>query len=191
MNLCKVIVEDILHSDEANPNTLRYVNARDDASLVVLAKDTLGSLKERQMTLVKYLGQAEKEEIRVSEKVKKLWTEKLDATNVVLTVLEDADKGESELDEGAKAKRQAYFKTAKQTWEVNLGGTLMKLSKEMVGPYALGKYWDVDLQRHDTKEITRGPILYRGLASCVLVDKNRDTLWGKRKRGWCYGCEED
>jgi hypothetical protein len=88
--------------------------------------------------LVKYLAQVESGEIRVSEKVKKLWSEKLDATNVILTVLADAGKPESELDEGAKANRYAFFKTAKQAWEINLGGTLGLLSKEMAGPYTLG-----------------------------------------------------
>jgi len=142
-NSCKVIIEEILHSNEANPNTLRYVNARDDASLVVLAKDTLTMLEQRQQTLVKYLSEAENGETRVSEKVKKLWTEKLDATNVILTVLVDAHKPESDLDEGAKANRHAFFKTAKQAWETNLGGSLVQLSKEMVGPYALGDQFSI------------------------------------------------
>jgi hypothetical protein len=182
LTTCKAIV-DILHSNEANPNTLRYLNARDDASLVVLAKDTLASLKERQQKLVKYLAEAESGEMRVSEKVKKLWSEKLDATNVILTVLVDADKSESELDEGAKASRQAFFKTAKQAWETNLGGTLVKLSKEMVGPYALGKYCDVDSESDGTKvRLTRRPILDCRLAPRMLAHKNRVSLRGKWKR---------
>jgi len=127
-----------LHSNEANPDTLRYLNARNDTSLANVAKDTMSTLKQRQQTLVKYLSQVEDREIQVSEKVKKLWSEKLDATNVILTVLVDADKAESELNEGAKANRHAFFKTAKQAWEVNLGGILVQLSKEMAGPYSLG-----------------------------------------------------
>jgi hypothetical protein len=142
LNSCQVIVGAIF-SNEANLNTLRYMNARNDASLVALAKDTMTTLKQRQQMLVKYLTEVEKGEIRVSEKVKKLWSEKLDATNAILTVLVDADKAESELDEGAKASRQAFFMTAKQAWEIDLGGTLVQLIKEMAGPYTLGKVYHV------------------------------------------------
>lgn len=86
-----------------------------------------------------YLAQSEKGEIKVSEKIKNLWTEKLEATSVILTVLEDAEKPDSELDGNAHANRVAFYKTAKQAWEINLGGKLLELSKEMVGTYALGK----------------------------------------------------
>jgi len=134
-----------LHSNEANPNTLRYVNARDDAGLRVLAKATLSTLEQRQQTLSGYLAQTEKEELKVSERVKKLWKEKLDALNVVLVVISDAEKAESELDEKARANRTAFFKTAKQAWETNLGGKLLELSKEMVGPYTLGNHDDLFL----------------------------------------------
>jgi len=139
LNTSKVIIEEILHSNEANPDTLRYVNARDHTSLIALAKETLEVLKERQEIIANYLDIAERGEIRVSEKVKKLWKETLESTSVILKVLVDAEKPESELDEVSKANREAFFKTAKQTWEVNLGGTLSRLNKEIVGPYTLGK----------------------------------------------------
>jgi hypothetical protein len=155
LNSCQVIIGDILHSNEANPNTLRYVNAHDDASLAALAKELLATLKQRQQMLLKYLAQVESGEVRVSEKVKKLWSEKLDATNVILTVLVDADKAESGLDEGAKANRQAFFKTAKQAWEINLGGTLVQLSKEMAGPYTLGNDWHIS-KRYGTNVKLKG-----------------------------------
>jgi len=135
---CRIIIDDILHANTANPNTLRYVNARDDASLLALAKEVLPSLQTRQATLVGYVTQAEKGEIRVSDKVKKLWAEKLEATNLILAVLLAAEKPESALDEQAKANRLAFFKTARQTWETNLGGMLTQLNKEMVGAYTLG-----------------------------------------------------
>ncbi len=140
LTTCQAIIDNILHSNEANPNTLRYVNARDDAGLRVLAKAIFPSLEQRQQTLSGYLAQTEKEEIKVSERVKKLWKEKLDALNVVLMVILDAEKADSELDEKARANRTAFFKTAKQAWETNLGGKLLELSKEMVGPYTLGNH---------------------------------------------------
>ena len=180
-NSCKVIIEEILHSNEANPNTLHHVNARDDDSLVVLAKTTMAMLKQRQQTLVKYLTQAEKGEIQVSVKVKKLWTEKLDATNVILTVLVDADKPESKLDEKAKANRQAFFKTAKQAWETNLSESLMQLSKEMAGPYALGKNCLVVFVKKCQRECIRRSVLDCRFASCLLVDKSCESLRGNYK----------
>jgi hypothetical protein len=135
---CKIIVDDILHSNEANPNTLGFVNARDDESLKALAAMRLPALYTKQKTLLGYLEQSEKGDLKVSEKVKKLWKEKLEATNVVLTVLAEAEKAETELDEKGKENRAAFFKTAKQAWETNLGGMLLQLNKEMVGPYTLG-----------------------------------------------------
>lgn len=114
------------------------MNARDDASLRDLARATSARLQDRQQTLAGYLAQAEKGEIKVTDRPKTLWKQKLDAVNVILTVIQDAEKAESELDETARAHRTAFFKTAKQTWEINLGGKLVQLSKEMVGPYTLG-----------------------------------------------------
>jgi len=140
---CKVIIDDILHAEPANPNTLRYVNARDDASLLALANETLPSLKQRQETLTDYLSQADKETIRVSEKVKQLWTDKLDAINLILGVLVDAEKPQTALSEQAKANRIAFFKTARQAWETNLSQVLIQLSKEMVGPYTLGDQFSI------------------------------------------------
>ena len=139
LTTCKIIVNEILHTNEGNPDTLRYVNARDDSSLRDLAKDALPTLKQQKAALSGYLAQSEKGEIRVSEKIKTLWTEKLEATSMKLTVLEDAEKAESELDGNAHANRVALYKAAKQAWEVDLGRKLLELSKEMVGTYALGK----------------------------------------------------
>ncbi|KAF9568412.1 hypothetical protein CPC08DRAFT_739654 [Agrocybe pediades] len=129
---------DLLHAERANPNTLRYVNARDDKSLRVLAHELLPSMQDRSHTLSDYLAQAGNGSLRVSEKVKKLWMDKLDAINVILAVFAEADKPESELSDQAKAHRVAFFKTARQAWETNLTEVLTQLSKEMVGPYTLG-----------------------------------------------------
>jgi hypothetical protein len=140
--------------------TLHYVNARDDAALRVLAAEVVSSLRQRQQTLKGYMSQADNGSVRVSDKVKKLWTEKLEAISVILGVLEEAGKTPTELDEQGKANRIAFFKTARQAWETNLPGVLTQLSGEMTGPYALGGF------RRDYCEIgelkilrNRGPVL--------------------------------
>jgi len=131
-------VDDILHSEIVNPNRLHSLNARDDASLIRLSKELLPSFSQRQKALAKYLHEAETQTIRVSDKVRALWMDKLDATHLILSVLLDAEKSEAELDEQSKANRLAFFQTARQAWEINLREALMQLSKEMVGPFALG-----------------------------------------------------
>ena len=143
---CTAII-DLLHSEIANPNTLRYVNARDDESLKALAKETTTTLHQRQQALKGYLSDAEKGTIRVSDKVKKLWLEKLDAINLILAVLVDAEKPQAALGEQEKANRLAFFKTARQAWEVNLSDVLTQLSKEMIGPYALGMAPVISMRR--------------------------------------------
>ncbi|KAF8974056.1 hypothetical protein BDZ97DRAFT_1912489 [Flammula alnicola] len=140
---CKIIIDEILHNELANPNTLAYVNARDDASLRLLAKERLPSLKQRQKALTDYLSQAENGSIRVSDKVKKLWIEKLDAITAILAVLLEAQKAQTGLDERGKANRVAFFRTARQAWEINLSEVLTQLSKEMVGPYTLGDQYSI------------------------------------------------
>ncbi|KAH9486955.1 hypothetical protein JR316_0001021 [Psilocybe cubensis] len=142
-NSCKVIIDDILHIEEANPNTLRYVNARDDESLRALAKELVPSMKQRQKVLLEHLAEAEQGSARVSEKVKKLWADKLDAINVILAVLADAETAESDLGEEGRAQRQAFYKTARQAWETNLSQVMTQLSKEMVGPYTLGDQFSI------------------------------------------------
>ncbi|KAF9478539.1 hypothetical protein BDN70DRAFT_933330 [Pholiota conissans] len=141
--ICKVIIDEILHSEVANPNTLLFVNAYDDASLQTLAAEQLPGLKQRQQALAGYLSEAEGGQVRVSDKVKKLWTEKLEATTVIIAVLDDARKAETELDDDGKANRTAFFKAAHRAWEVNLTEVLTQLSKEMVGPYTLGEQFSI------------------------------------------------
>jgi len=139
---CKIIV-DILHSDIANPNTLTSVNARDDASLIRLSKRRLPFLSQREKALTNYLHQAETQTIRISDKVRALWRDKLEATNVFLAVLLDAEKSEAQLDERSKANRLAFFQVARQAWEVNLKMALTQLSSEMIGPFALGDQFSI------------------------------------------------
>lgn len=135
---CKIIVNDILHSEVANPNKLAFLNARDDASLIRLSKQLLYFFSQRGEALTKYLHEAETQTIRVSDKVRALWREKLDDIKVTLAVLSDAEKSEAQLDEQSKANRVAFFQAARQAWEINLKEVLTQLSKEMIGPFALG-----------------------------------------------------
>ena len=135
---CKIIVDGILHSEIADPNNLYFVNARDDASLIRLSKELLPFFSERHKALTKYLHQSENQTIRVSDKVRAFWTDKLDAINSILVVLLDAEKPEVQLDEQSKSNRLAFFQAARQAWEINLKDVLTQLSKEMIGPFALG-----------------------------------------------------
>lgn len=134
---CKIIV-DILHSEIANPNKLHFINARDDASLVKLSEELLPLSTQRQKALTNYLQQAETQTIRVSDKVRGFWRDRLDALNLIITVLSDAEKSEAQLDERSKASRLSFFQTARQAWEIDLKVALTQLSNEMIGPFALG-----------------------------------------------------
>jgi hypothetical protein len=134
---CKIIL-DILHSEIANPNKLHSMNARDDASLIRLSKKLLPSLSQRQKALMNYLHQAETQTIRVSDKVRALWRDRLDAINVLMAVMMDGEKPEAQLDERAKVSRLSFFEAARQAWEVDIKVALTQLSNEMIGPFTLG-----------------------------------------------------
>ncbi|KAG5647963.1 hypothetical protein DXG03_006997 [Asterophora parasitica] len=129
---------DILHSDNANPNHLRYVNARNDAALQTLASQTLPGLRGKQKALDRYIADAEGEKISVSEKTKAFWREKKAAVDVLLEVVENADKAEGELDAVDQGKRAEFYTEARQAWEVSLKDALVKINSEHIGPYTLG-----------------------------------------------------
>lgn len=129
---------DIIHSEIADPNKLFFLNARDDASLIRLSKGLLPFLSQKQKGLANYLHQAEAQTVQVSEKVKALWRDKLDAINTSMAVLLDAEKSEAQLDAQSKGSRLAFFEAAHQAWEINLKVVLTQLSNEMIGPFALG-----------------------------------------------------
>jgi hypothetical protein len=134
---CETIIGD-LHSEEGNPNNLRYLNARDERSLCNLAKETIPLLAGKQKALVHHISNAENNKIHVSQKVIKFWGEKKAAVELWLDVLLDASQPDTELDANAKAKRLEFFNVAQVAWETALSNTLTKLSKEIIGPYALG-----------------------------------------------------
>lgn len=134
---CKIIV-DILRSESADPNKLFFLNARDDASLIGLSKELLPFLSQKQKALANYSHQAETQTVQVSDKVRALWRDKLDAINTSLAVLLNAEKLEAQLDEQSKGIRLAFFQGARQAWEIDLKVVLTQLSNEMIGPFALG-----------------------------------------------------
>lgn len=117
---------------------MRYINARDQVALQVLAEKVLPSLSERQKTLANYLSDAQNDKLHVSEKVKALWRDKESATTVLVEVFQDAGKPDDQLDKDALAKRADFFKIARDAWEEALQGVLIKLNQEIIGPYALG-----------------------------------------------------
>ena len=128
----------LVHSSPASPESLFYFNARDSATLKTVSPSVSTFLKGRKGALERYLAENETSEIRVSEKTKKFWQAKKTATEALLIAIDEADKGESELSEGGKKAREEYFEKTKEAWEVSLALVLTNLSKELVGPFALG-----------------------------------------------------
>jgi len=119
------------------------LNARDDASLIRLSKGLLPFLSQKQKGLANYLRQAEAQTVQVSDKVRALWKDKLDAINTSMAVLLDAEKSEAQLDAQSKGSRLAFFEAAHQAWEINLKVVLTQLSNEMIGPFALGGQFSI------------------------------------------------
>ncbi|GLB36128.1 putative glutathione S-transferase, N-terminal domain [Lyophyllum shimeji] len=138
----KSIIDD-LHSDDANPNHLRYMNARNDAALRSLAGEILHALTGRQKALANYISDAEQEQIQVSVKTKAFWQEKKAAVDSLLEVVENAHKAETELDEEGKIKRAAFYAEARRAWEVALKDALVKVNNEIIGPYSLGDQFSI------------------------------------------------
>ncbi|KAK0478380.1 hypothetical protein IW261DRAFT_225543 [Armillaria novae-zelandiae] len=128
---------ELVHTDEVDPNNLSYMNARDADSLKILAREMLPALHTRRDALSKYISHADNGTIQVSEKVKALWKEKRAATEVLLGLYKNADVSESALDPEEKSKRAEYFEMAKCA-RASLGRTLLRLEKDIIGPFALG-----------------------------------------------------
>ncbi|KAF8898770.1 hypothetical protein BD779DRAFT_1485460 [Infundibulicybe gibba] len=137
-----VIIE-ALHSEAGNPNYLRYVNARDHASLAALATELLPSLTDKHKVLTGYISAAENDKIAASEKTKNFWREKKVALEVLISVYSNADKEEGVLGEDAKRERADFFETAKTVWGESLKGVLLKVNQEAIGPYTLGDQYSI------------------------------------------------
>ncbi|KAJ7487576.1 hypothetical protein B0H11DRAFT_2013961 [Mycena galericulata] len=129
---------DILHADEVSPDMLMFVNARDDASLKTLAKNVVPVVLGRQKALAECISESEAGKVQASEKVKKFWRDQQNETEELLAVLLAADKSEAALDAASKTKRAEFFAKSKAAWEVTVKDTVVKLNKEIIGPYALG-----------------------------------------------------
>ncbi|KAL0951225.1 hypothetical protein HGRIS_007946 [Hohenbuehelia grisea] len=133
-----IAIVDTLHSEQADPATLKYMSAFDDDSLRALGKDVLPRLVGKKDALAQQLSAAESEEIHISEKVKSFWREKKAAVEILLQIFTSADTPSADLDASAKQRRDEYFQTSKTLWGATLKEILTKLSKEMIGPYVLG-----------------------------------------------------
>ncbi|KAF9457076.1 hypothetical protein BDZ94DRAFT_1326555 [Collybia nuda] len=129
------IIDDILHSEGGNPDSLRYLNACDQVTLQVLASKNLPSLTEKFQALESYLSDVQN---HVSEKVRSLWRDKKAETMVLLEVYRNADKPNDQLDNDELTKRTEFFKVARDGWGNALREILTRLNKEIIGPYALG-----------------------------------------------------
>jgi hypothetical protein len=135
------IIDSILHSEGASPSTLLYMNARDDASLQVLAKALVPFLTSRQQALESYISGAAGTSL-ISEKTKAFWKDKKVATETLLDIMIHADKTSAQLDQASRLERDDYFATARICWEVELKESLVKFNSQIIGPYSLGKYFD-------------------------------------------------
>ena len=128
----------MLHSSPASPELLFYLNAKDLLALRAVAPSVSSFLKGRKEALGHYLAENEAKEVRVSEKTKAFWLERERATEDLLIALDEADKNESELSESGRKARVEYFEKTKAAWEDGLAVVLNNLSKDLVGPFALG-----------------------------------------------------
>jgi hypothetical protein len=137
------IIDSILHSEGASPSTLLYMNARDDASLQVLAKALVPFLTSRQQALEGYISEAASGTSPISEKTKAFWKDKKAATETLLDIMICADKTSAQLNQAGKLARDDYFTNARTCWEVELKESLVKLNSQIIGPYSLGKCFDI------------------------------------------------
>ncbi|KAK7064248.1 glycosyltransferase family 31 protein [Favolaschia claudopus] len=134
---------EILYADAVSPDTLAFNNARDNASLKILAEKMLPVVVGRQKALADCVADSEAGKVQASEKVKKFWQEKQQEAEQQLAVLHSADKADAELDAADKTKREEFFAKAKNLWEVTVKDTLVKLNKEIIGPFALGDQFSI------------------------------------------------
>jgi len=127
----------LLHSPPALPELLFYLNAKDLPALRTVAPSVSTFLNGRKEALDRYLAENEANEVRVSEKTKAFWLEKKSTTENLLTVLDEADKSESELSDSGRKAREEYFEKTKAAWG-GLADVLNQLSEDIAGPFALG-----------------------------------------------------
>ena len=172
----------LLHSDSASPELLFHLNARDLPALRTAAVGVSAFLKGRKEALVRYLAEDETKEVRVSEKTRTFWLEKKSATEEFLSVLDDADKSDSELSETGRKAREEYFEKTKAAWEVGLALVLNNVCKEFVGPFALGTpvMPDESIQLTTPRfYVCRGTDIDCRCAPRRMVARTGDFVWGQ------------
>jgi len=166
-----------VHSSPASPELLFYFNARDSTTLKTVSPSVSGFLNGRKRALERYQAEDEANDIRVSEKTKRFWLEKKIATGDLLAALNESDKSESELSEAGKKAREEYFEKTKAAWDVGLALVLTKLSKELVGPFALGEQIsivDVHLAAwlHELVTLSGGNARDNGIAAISRLEEH-------------------
>lgn len=185
---------ELVHTDEVDPNNLRYMNARDTDSLKSLAREMLPALHTRRDVLSKYISNAGNGTIQVSEKVTALWEEKKAATEVLLGLYKNADVSESALDPEERSKRAEYFEMAKCA-RASLGRTLLRVEKDIIGPFALGKrlqamFRFINLNVKLIITSCRRPTFNCGYPPLCMVSEDSQASRRRRDRRWfCCGCE--
>lgn len=127
-----------MHSLQADPNALFFLNARDDESLKKITLYLRPLLRAKTDAITDLIRENEDSEVKVSEKTVKFWQLRRAASAMMLDVVEDGDTNASELDEDAQTARKEYFTAAASGW-TNLKEPLLALSQEIIGPFVLGK----------------------------------------------------
>ncbi|KIK96267.1 hypothetical protein PAXRUDRAFT_138839 [Paxillus rubicundulus Ve08.2h10] len=117
-----------VHSEVVAPETLHHLNARDPQSLQALAQTLLPVLQSRHQAILKHLSDCVNETIRMSNKTKAFWSEKKEATEILLQVLAT----------GRGSHAEDYFVLAKKTWENAVPDVLTRVNNDIIGPYTLG-----------------------------------------------------
>lgn len=143
--VCNRVI-DLLHSLPADPNALLFLNARNDEELKKITPKLRPLLHEKTDAISDLISENETAEVHVSDKTVQFWKLRRAASAMMLDVLEEGEKSFDELDENAKKARKEYFTAAAGAWN-SLKDVLLQLSKEIIGPYVLGKSLSL-CQRH-------------------------------------------
>jgi hypothetical protein len=129
---------DLLHSLPADPNALKFLNARDDEELKKVTPELRPLLHAKTDAITELIAQNEASEVKVSPKTVQFWELRRAASALMLDVIEEGDKSPDELDEAGKKSRSEYFTAAANGWN-NLKEVLLTLSKDIIGPFVLGE----------------------------------------------------
>lgn len=112
---------------------------RDEESLKKQGPIHHAIIKGRYDTACRWLERSVGGEVAVTEKIKALWAQKKVEVAGLIEVLGKAEIPSAELNEEDAANRQNYLAASKEAWEVGLKEVLIRLEKEVMGPFVLGK----------------------------------------------------